>query len=436
MKLENKLIKLLKIGIIIICIIILIIVILILKIKNNANNIEDTKNIDSIDSEKIELEKVTDKDIFFSINQCVNDFYNNKYVTDENKKTKLGSIYQILDKDYIESKGITEDNIEGKINIFKQDTKYIATEIYKTQKIDKYIVYIVKGIPYDKKTEKYVEDTTIYKIREDITNSTYTLEPSEENDIKNIKIANQDFKDIDVNNINHYNENNFSEQDVLQNYIQYYRLLMKNDTTTAYNLLDDEYKEKKFKNIEEFNKYVENNKTMSLYQYYTTQYSGYLQYVAELTTLKYISINEISAMNFKILLDDYTVDGEEFIKKYNSAGNKGKVSLNTEKIISALNDKDYEYVYNKLDETFKNNNFDTLEKFEKYVEENIFKKFSVQYTDYEEKGSTYIIKFKMTESMPENFTGAIRGEIVRQTKDMTVIMQLKDNRDFVMSFSM
>ena len=93
-------------------------------------------------------------------------------------------------------------------------------------------------------------------------------------------------------------------------------------------------------------------------------------------------------------------------------------------------------MYNKLDETFKNNNFDTLEKFEKYVEENIFKKFSVQYTDYEEKGSTYIIKFKMTESMPENFTGAVRGEIVRQTKDITVIMRLKDNRGFVMSFSM
>ena len=42
----------------------------------------------------------------------------------------------------------------------------------------------------------------------------------------------------------------------------------------------------------------------------------------------------------------------------------------------------------------------------------------------------------MTESMPENFTGAVRGEIVRQTKDITVIMQLKDNRGFVMSFSM
>ncbi len=433
MKLENKLIKLLKIGIMIICIIMLIIVILIVKIKNTTNNIED---IDNIDSEKTALEKVVDKDIFFSINQCVNNFYNNRYLTDEDKKTKLESIYETLDKDYIKNNGITMDNIEEKINTFKQNTNYMATEIYKAQKNDKYIVYIVNGITYDEKTEKYIEDATIYKIREDLTNSTYTIEPSKENEIKNIKIDNQDFKNIDVNDKNHYNELNFNEQNVLQNYIKYYELLMKNDIAMAYNLLDDEYKAQKFKDIEEFSEYVENNNTMSLYQYYTTQYSEYLQYVAELTTLKYISINETSAMNFKILLDDYTVDGEEFINKYNSAENKGKVVLNTEKIISALNDKDYKYVYSKLDETFKENNFNTVEKFEKYVEENIFKRFSVNYIDYEEKGSTYIIKFRMTESMPENFTGAVRGEIVRQTKDITVIMQLKDNRGFVMSFSM
>lgn len=430
MKLENKLIKLLKIGIMIICIIMLIIVILIFKIKNTANNIED------IDSEKIVLEKVVDKDIFFSLNQCVNNFYNNRYLTDEDKKTKLEIIYETLDKDYIKNNGITMDNIEEKINTFKQKTNYMATEIYKAQKNDKYIVYIIKGITYDEKTEKYIEDATIYKIREDLTNSTYTIEPSKENEIKNIKIDNQDFKNIDVNDKNHYNELNFNEQNVLQNYIKYYELLMKNDIAMAYNLLDDEYKAQKFKDIEEFSEYVENNNTMSLYQYYTTQYSEYLQYVAELTTLKYISINETSVMNFKILLDDYTVDGEEFINKYNSAENKGKVVLNTEKIISALNDKDYKYVYSKLDETFKENNFNTVEKFEKYVEENVFKRFSVNYTDYEEKGSTYIIKFRMTESMPENFTGAVRGEIVRQTKDITVIMQLKDNRGFVMSFSM
>mgnify|MGYP000081844256 CR=1 FL=1 len=47
---------------------------------------------------------------------------------------------------------------------------------------------------------------------------------------------------------------------------------------------------------------------------------------------------------------------DEFIEKYNSANEKTKVGLNIQKVFDAINNEDYEYVYNKLDNTFKQTN--------------------------------------------------------------------------------
>ena len=58
--------------------------------------------------------------------------------------------------------------------------------------------------------------------------------------------------------------------------------------------------------------------------------------------------------DYSVILDTYTVDLKDFTDKYNSADVSTKVGMNVEKVIEAINDKDYRYVYNKLDETFRN----------------------------------------------------------------------------------
>lgn len=51
-------------------------------------------------------------------------------------------------------------------------------------------------------------------------------------------------------------------------------------------------------------------------------------------------------MNFTVILDTYTIDLPEFTEKYTKASDEEKVLLNIQKGFTAINDKDYRYVYN------------------------------------------------------------------------------------------
>ena len=139
---------------------------------------------------------------------------------------------------------------------------------------------------------------------------------------------------------------------------------------------------------------------------------------------KYYIIKEYSAMNYKIALDTYTTNEEEITEKYNNSTNKEKVGMNINKIFSAINTKDYKYVYEKLDESFKNNNLKTQEELEKYLESNLYNQNTVEFEEFEDREGTYIYIIKVKNVEDES-----------QIKDMTVVMQLKEGTDFVMSFS-
>ena len=124
------------------------------------------------------------------------------------------------------------------------------------------------------------------------------------------------------------------------------------------------------------------------------------------------------------MLDTYTIDINEFIEKYNSSENNVKVALNIEKMIEAIQDKDYKYVYNKLDETFKNNNFKTQQDFEYFIKERFDpNEDEVSYKQYKEVAGIHTLEVEVTDAD------------LQITKKAKVLMQLNQNRDFVFSFS-
>ena len=110
---------------------------------------------------------------------------------------------------------------------------------------------------------------------------------------------------------------------------------------------------------------------MALAQYQVTEEDGYTQYLLVDQNGKYYIANETAVMKYTTLLDTYTVDLPQFTESYNSANDSRKAGLNLQKVVDAINNNDYEYVYNKLDETFKSNNFPTLESFEQYSKQPI-----------------------------------------------------------------
>ena len=129
-------------------------------------------------------------------------------------------------------------------------------------------------------------------------------------------------------------------------------------------------------------------------------------------------------MYYNLILDTYTIDLPQFLEKYNKANSIEKCGYNIQKCIEAINNKDYRYVYNKLDEEFKNNNYQLQEQFENIIKEKLFNSNKVSNASINNEGNTYIYNITVQDIENEN-----------NTQNMTIIMQLKEGTDFVMSFS-
>ena len=116
-----------------------------------------------------------------------------------------------------------------------------------------------------------------------------------------------------------------------------------------------------------------------------------------------------------------------FNEIYDKLSDANKVSVNIEKFIKMLNLKDYESAYKLLDSNFKKNNYPSIEAFKKYVEKNLFDYSKITTVNNSNKtGNYYITSLDLEDGESENI----------RKKQITIIMQLLEGTDFVMSFSM
>ena len=130
-------------------------------------------------------------------------------------------------------------------------------------------------------------------------------------------------------------------------------------------------------------------------------------------------------MEYTLLLDTYTVILPEFAEKYNKANDQGKVTLNINNFIQAINDENYNYAYNVLNETFKTNKFSSKSDFETQLKNNLFSNNKVEFVEYKVENGTHIYILNISDANSENSNKI----------SMTVIMQLGRGTDFIMSFS-
>ena len=92
-----------------------------------------------------------------------------------------------------------------------------------------------------------------------------------------------------------------------------------------------------------------------------------------------------------------------------------------------LNRHDYKTAYKCLADSYKNNYFKTEEAFENFAKSNFFDYNKLTFKDSEQKGERlYTCEIELTDLTGEK----------SETKKMNIVMQLNDNLDFVMSFSM
>lgn len=423
------------------CLILCIVLLIFLnRERNNQENMELENDI--IYSDKIEesvMEKRENLESYYILEQCVyayldsinvnnSSYYgynkNNEYVkiTDENN-----IIYNLLSKEYIENNNIVAGNLDNYIDKLEKKVFYIPlkTKFIESDNLYKYAVY---GYITDIYNE-YIKDILII-VNLDFNNSTFSIEPVQENiNIENIELDVNKLESIEENENNKFSYIQVNEETISSKYLDYYKKMLLSNVNEAYERLNEDYKKNKFKSIELFKEYIKNNRdeilSASLNKYQVNKFDDYTQYICIDQNNNYYIFKETDLQQYTVILDTYNIDLPQFTEKYNSSTNAEKVLLNIQKVFEAINDGDYNYVYNKLDSTFKQNNFPTLDSFETYIKQNFYQNNSIGYSNYQTSGDLHIYEISITNSDDEN------SKVI--TKNF--IMQLKDGTDFVMSFN-
>lgn len=343
------------------------------------------------------------------------------------EEEKANAILSMLNKDYVKKNNLTINSIYNTIKIPSEYTEVnINKMIYKDGETIQ--VYGVYATLKDEITENAQNENVYYIVTLDLDKMTYCIETIEASSISDIYDLNlkSNINSIEANGYNAFTYNRTTQQNTVQKYISDYKNLALRDVENAYLILNEEYRDKRFGNLEEYKKYISNNKDkirkISIQKYMVNSSEEYTEYICIDSNNNYYIFRVTAVMEYSLILDTYTINLPEFTEKYNKASESEKVALNVQKIFEALKNEDFKYIYNKLNNTFKQNNFNTIEKFENYMKQNYPSNYEIEYGQSKEYGGNYTQEVILTDSEGNK-------------KNMTIIMKLKDNMEFEMSFN-
>ena len=101
--------------------------------------------------------------------------------------------------------------------------------------------------------------------------------------------------------------------------------------------------------------------------------------------------------------------------------------MNIDKFFQMINRHDYKTSYECLTNSYKNNYFKTEEEFANFARNNFFSYNKVAFKDCKQKGEKlYVFNIELTDLTGES----------EDKKEVTIVMQLNEELNFEMSFSM
>ena len=241
-----------------------------------------------------------------------------------------------------------------------------------------------------------------------------------------MKVSNAD---IQKNGYNSYIEANITEEYLVTQYFSEYKSNMLYNTEEAYSLLNEEYRNNKFGDYAKFANYINTYKqkilTANIEGYEINEFDGVKEYICIDQYDRYYIFSEKSISSFDVVLDTFTINLPDFLEEYNKSNDADKAGMNLQKIVDAINDGDYTYVYNKLDETFKQNNFKTESDFIAYMQNAFYANNNVEFSNYRASGDLHVFDATFSDKNNAN----------NQAKSKTFIIQLKEGTDYRLSFN-
>lgn len=392
------------------------------------NNLEEKIYIETQEPIK-ELIEVQSRGLYYRVKGCINKYYTycnllySSDVSDIEETTNIAKvIYNMLDKEYISFKNISESNMLLQLEKVNDFVLYIDS-MYFIEDESFNDLCIVNGTLRDKETNNLTKFKVVVKL--DYKNKTFSIIPNDYASQKysNIMLEQKiDFGEarIEKNDNNAYTTRSLSEEDYVGDLFNDFKEKCMYDINTLYERLDEEYKSIRLKSTSELEEYLKNRyaniNSLQLLGYSIERFDGYTQYTMVDSSFSQFIIREIATMKYTVILDTYTVDLPDFRNNYDYTNEQGKVALNLDKIQNALNNHDYKYVYDRLSDGFKNNNFKTYEAFEVYAKDNFYYKNKFEYKKFDKEGeSYYTYEIKITDLL------GITDEVI----DKTFVMLLR-----------
>ena len=360
-------------------------------------------------------------------------FDNNERVSIYTDDEKKQNIIEVLSNEFVENNNITLDNINNYVDIVGQELYFAPIKIKNvTNELQSQNInikrYVANGIMLTTDYEHAKEITLIVNINYD--NKVFSLEPVKNEQYDEIKSL-QIMDSLEKNDNNVFTYGRGGTENIVRDYINNYKKISLTKPEVIYNFMSEEYREKRFKTLDNFKKYVENNKeeikNIDFSQYLARGEDGIIEYVGKDQYGNLYIFRENAILDYTIELDDYTLDykDEDYLEEYNSSTEQYKVANNINKWVKMINNRDYQSAYEVLDKTFRENEFGDIETFESYMREAFPYHYNLEFDEFAEEGKVYTQKIILTNVEAE-------GE---DRIEKTIIMSLKDDVEFVMSFN-
>ena len=453
-----KRLKYLIVGIAFLIVIMIIVLVVVLNNKNEYENSEEEQynevandnETQEIVSERLTLNEVDNIDDFFILLNCVDQYLG---AANENNIVNMGgnesqeikeaiqlSIYNLLSQEYIENNEVTKENVYDYVDDINETIFFIPLKMNVVYSEDdstkRYVVY---GIEENMQNE-YLKDLYVV-VNINQNSNTFSIEPlidNQYNDISEVSIESKAIQ-IPQNDNNQIIKANVNDEYVSQKYLDYYKKLALGRPDIVYDLMNQEYKEKRFGSLEAYEQYIDENRNdvsvIQLKQYMVNREDDSNQYVCRDAYGKLYIFEGQNPMDVSIKLDTYTINTDTFNEQYEDGNEQVKVQMNINKFVLMINNQDYQAAYNVLDDNFKNNYFRTLEEFESYVKLNAYKYNDMQVTSFDVNGNVYscgIVLTDLTEGAYEDETKGTGGS--GYSYNWNFFVQLNEGTDFTLSF--
>lgn len=451
---ENTGIKKGILALIIICIIMILVIISVMilsrnKIKAENNNLENSLNTN-----------VENNEISNTVNEIEDTTILNKQIHKEKEIMTYFSVEKNI-KNYITYLRVNNqkaiNSLSNGVSVFNANGLSSKTII--TIK-EMYSVDNDNGTTFFVKLDLSNNGEYTIKFIEDFINETFSISSmtSEEYNTSISGKSNIDYTkyvEIQKNEYNTIQYTNMSNSEVAERYLRSYIQKARYSPEEAYNSLDEVYRNARFGSFENFKKYLEGKAeeletldplsikdasefaTIDEYTKYVnslkktglTKFDKYtdgdIEYLVCLDTYGNYYIFKISyAMDYKLMLDSYTLNTPRFLEEYQKSNEQEKVELTINKVFEAINNKDFNYVYEKLDKDFKKTYFSDYNDFVQKMQNNFFDRNAVEFDEYDETDGVHEYTLIVTDA----------NKIDKRELNLKVFITLGDNTDFTLKF--